>query len=59
MINDFFKIDKRLLDLSQKAEELCRDEFSEIDRIAEYNSQKVLAAFINNRVSEVSLKGST
>ncbi len=59
MINNFFKIDKRLLELSQKAEELCRDEFSEIDRIAEYNSQKVLAAFINNRVSEVSLKGST
>lgn len=59
MINDFFKIDKRLLDLSQKAELLCSDEFSEIDRIAEYNSQKVLAAFINNRVSEVSLKGST
>ena len=59
MINDFFKIDKRLLELSQKAEELCRNEFAEIDRIAEYNSQKVLAAFINNRVSEVSLKGST
>ena len=59
MINDFFKIDKRLLDLSQKAEALCRDEFLEIDRIAEYNSQKVLAAFINNKVSEVSLKGST
>lgn len=59
MINDFFKIDKRLLELSEKAEELCRDEFSEIDRMAEYNSQKVLAAFINNRVSEVSLKGST
>ncbi len=59
MINDFFKIDKRLLELSEKAEELCRDEFSEIDRMAEYNSQKVLAAFINNKVSEVSLKGST
>ncbi len=59
MINNFFNIDKRLLDLSQKAEELCHDEFLEIDRIAEYNSQKVLAAFINNRVSEVSLKGST
>ncbi len=59
MINDFFKIDKRLLELSEKAEALCHDEFSEIDRIAEYNSQKVLAAFINNKVSEVSLKGST
>jgi cystathionine beta-lyase family protein involved in aluminum resistance len=59
MVNDFFKIDKRLMELADKAEEVCREEFLEIDKIAEYNSQKVLSAFINNRVSEVSLKGST
>lgn len=59
MVNDFFKIDKRLMELADKAEEVCREEFLEIDKIAEYNAQKVLSAFINNRVSEVSLKGST
>lgn len=59
MVNVFFKIDKRLMELADKAEEVCREEFLEIDKIAEYNAQKVLSAFINNRVSEVSLKGST
>ena len=56
---DFFNIDERILKLAQKAEELCKSKFSEIDRIAEYNGQKVLSACINNKVSEVSLKGST
>ena len=33
--------------------------FAEIDEITEYNQQKVLAAFIHNRVSEADFAGST
>lgn len=54
-----FDIDERLLELAEKAEKICSQDFSEINRRAEYNGQKVLSAFINNRVSDVALKGST
>ncbi|MFA5658370.1 MAG: methionine gamma-lyase family protein [Oscillospiraceae bacterium] len=59
MTDNFFNIDTRLLELSQKAEKLCCDEFCEIDKTADFNGRKVLSAFINNRVSETALKGST
>jgi len=58
-IFDSFNIDTRLIELAEKAEVLCKEEFYEINKIAEYNGQKVLSAFINNRVSDVALKGST
>lgn len=56
---DFFNIDERLLKLAEKAEENCRGKFKEIEEIAYYNGQKVLSAFINNRVSDTCFKGST
>lgn len=59
MNNNFFNIDKRLQKLADEAEKLCKNEFIEIENIAEYNGRKVLSAFIDNKVSEVSLKGST
>ena len=58
-MSDFFDIEERLITLAEKAEELCKEEFLAIEKTAEYNGQKVLSAFIKNRVSEVSLKGST
>lgn len=54
-----FDIDERLLELAEKAEGICSQDFSEINGLSEYNGQKVLSAFINNRVSDVALKGST
>ena len=59
MDNQLFKLDEKLIKLAETAQEMCFEQFKEIDRIAEYNGQKVLAAFINNRVSEVAMKGST
>lgn len=59
MNSNIFDIDERLLKLADKAEELCREEFAQIDATAEFNSNKVLKAFIDNRVGEVSLKGTT
>ena len=56
---EFFKFDPRLEELAKKAEENCKERFAEIDEIAEYNGRKVLSAFINNRVSETCMKGST
>ncbi|MBR6102714.1 MAG: methionine gamma-lyase family protein [Ruminococcus sp.] len=58
-MNSFFSIDERILSLAAETEKECSEQFAEIDRIAEYNGQKVLAAFINNKVSESCLKGTT
>ena len=54
---DFFSIDNRLLEKAKQAEELARQQFEAISEIAEYNGNKVLYAYINNRVSEMHLKG--
>ncbi len=53
----FFKFSPRLIKLAEEAEKKCV--FSEIDKIKEYNSTKVLSAFINNRVSEQCFYGSS
>ena len=58
-MKEFFKLNDKLLELDAKARELCMDTFNEIDRISMHNQHKVLAAFINNRVSEADLGIST
>ena len=47
------------LSMADIAQDLCREEVARIEKTAEYNGQKVLSAFINNKVSETALKGST
>ncbi len=56
---EFFDIDKRLLEIDKKALEKSQKVFGRIDEITEYNQQKVLAAFIKNRVSEADLGTAT
>ncbi|MBQ8303938.1 MAG: methionine gamma-lyase family protein [Clostridia bacterium] len=56
---EFFDIDKRLLEIDKKALEKSQKVFGRIDEITEYNQQKVLAAFIKNRVSEAHLGTAT
>lgn len=56
---NFFDIDKSLLALDVKATAMCRDAFSKIENISEYNQQKVLSAFIDCGVSEMHLGVST
>ncbi len=58
-MKEFFNIDQRLLALDQKAREKCAPVFAKIDEIARYNQHKMLAAFINNGVSETHLGIST
>ena len=45
------QIDKRILDLADEAEEKLKDIYAEIDRVCIVNSDRILSAFIDNRVS--------
>ena len=58
-MTEFFDFNPKLVELAEKAEALCKPAFERIDRICEHNSQKVLSAFINNKVSESMLHGTT
>lgn len=52
MTTPFFKINPKLCELSTRVEELIKESIFEIDQTAQYNSEKVLSAFIKNGVSE-------
>ncbi len=58
-MNPFFNIDERIEKASDKALELCKEQFSHIDEITEYNQNKVQKAFIDNRISETNFVSST
>ncbi|MBR5121898.1 MAG: methionine gamma-lyase family protein, partial [Oscillospiraceae bacterium] len=58
-MTEFFDFNPKLVELAEKAEALCKPAFERIDKICEHNSQKVLSAFINNKVSESMLHGTT
>lgn len=53
----FFEFSPELVKLSEKAMELCRPQFAELDRMADYNGQRVLKAFIDNKISDIHMKG--
>ena len=55
----FFEIDPKLRKLCEQAEQKALPRFQEIDRIAQYNSEKVLSAFIKHGVSESHFAPST
>lgn len=56
---NFFDIDKRILDASEKAMSLCTDKLREIDEIQEYNQIKMIKAFQNAGVRESYFNAST
>ncbi len=59
MGENFFKISARIREKAEEAMALCADRFREIDRVTEYNQKKMLAAFIDNGVSESHFSAST
>ncbi len=59
MKDTFFEIDERILALGDKALEKCAPAFARIEKVCEHNQNKVLKAFINNRIGEQHLVGST
>ena len=54
-----FEFDEKIIELSKKALENAKAEFDAIDEITQFNQQKMLAAFINNNVSETMFSGTT
>jgi len=58
-MEQYFTFDPAVTEAARQALESCRGDFDRIERTAEHNGQKVLAAFIRNHVSEACLKGST
>ena len=55
----FFNFSEQTNAISEKALAKCKDKFDEIDRVTEFNQQRVLKAFIDNGVSESHFSGST
>ncbi len=55
----FFRLSERLCELSEKAQNKVSAQFELIDKITEYNQQKVLKQFIDNKVSAMHLGVST
>lgn len=58
-MNPFFQIDERIQETADKALEMCAEQFAGIERVREYNQQKMLKAFQENHVSEAMFAGST
>lgn len=58
-MENFFALSDELLSLRKTALENVEEQFKIIDSVTKRNQQKMLAAFIKNRVSEVSLGTST
>lgn len=56
---DFFKVDSRIKSVSDKALVEAEKTFKKIEKVTEYNQQKVLSAFINNGVAETHFAPST
>lgn len=52
-------INKKVKEIITKAESELKEQFSIIDDICEYNSDKVLSAFQNNQVSEIHFNETT
>lgn len=54
-----FEIDEKIRLAADKAMAMCAEHFAELDRVQEYNQQKMLKAFQEYRVSESMFAGST
>lgn len=58
-MDNTLQISGRVQDLAEQAEQGLREQFAHIDRIAQVNSQQVLAAFQRHRVAESYFAGTT
>lgn len=59
MLEHFFDFSPRLLELDERAMQLCRPAFEKAEAIREYNQVKMLRAFTDNRVAATHLVGTT
>ena len=58
-MKNLFDIDEKIISAADKALEMCSGQFAELERIKEYNQQKMLKAFQEYHVSESMFAGST
>ena len=58
-MSEFFEISNRIEELSDRALQRASEQIAKIDKITEYNQQKVLSAFIKNKVDETDFNTST
>ncbi|MCH5204937.1 MAG: methionine gamma-lyase family protein [Oscillospiraceae bacterium] len=54
-----FEFSPETIEAELAASEKCAPYFAELDRLCEYNGERILKAFIDNKVSEMHLKGTT
>lgn len=59
MLEQFFDYKPAVLALDEKAMELCRPYFAEMERIRDYNQLKMLKAFADNGMSATHMLGTT
>lgn len=58
-MKSLFEIDEKIRSAADRAMEMCREHFAEIERVQEYQQQKMLKAFQTYNVSESMFAGST
>lgn len=58
-MSTYFELSKKTEEASEKALKKAEKKFAEIESIGEYNQQKVLSAFIKNKVDETDFNTST
>jgi len=59
LLVDYFRIDDKIIDLSEDVEKELKEIFEKIDRIKEYNQYKVLHAMQVNKLSDVHFNWNT
>lgn len=59
MWQEYFGINKELLEIAEEAEDHVREQFRKVEHIAELNQLKVIKAMQDNRVSEACFHGTT
>ncbi len=57
VVDKGFEIDERILNVAEQAEKNCSERFAEIEKTARINGEKVLKAFIDNKVSAACMTG--
>ena len=56
---NFFTFDEKITKAAENADKKLTDVYRAIERLAQYNGEKVLKAFIDNNVQDMHLKGTT
>ena len=59
MIEEFYELSPRLLELDKQARGLCAGQFAALEEIKEYNQLKMLRAFTDSGVGGQHLVGTT